>query len=129
MNRIFTEYISAWQEAYSQDLEFEKASLGIMSVQSIVVSKNSVERAAVSTIHVTPEDGFSYASFETLGYDLKAMNLNELVERVLACFQPTEFFVAVHVDKSFEQSTFLDFRRHCCKERNQHPAPELRHAR
>ncbi|XP_027359887.1 S-adenosylmethionine decarboxylase proenzyme-like [Abrus precatorius] len=36
-------------------------------------SMNSVEGAAVSTIHVTPEDGFSYASFETVGY--KKVNL------------------------------------------------------
>ncbi|KAK7306992.1 hypothetical protein VNO77_39662 [Canavalia gladiata] len=84
-------------------------------------SMNSVEGAAVSTIHVTPEDGFSYASFETVGYDLKAMNLNELVERVLACFQPTEFSVAVHVDnasKSFEQSTLLDVKGYCREERS-----------
>ncbi|KAL5066409.1 hypothetical protein RYX36_028146 [Vicia faba] len=72
-------------------------------------SMNSVEGPAVSTIHITPEDGFSYASFETAGYDLKAMNLNEMVMRVLVCFQPTEFSVAVHVDntsKSFEQGWF-----------------------
>lgn len=31
-------------------------------------SMNSVEGPAVSTIHITPEDGFSYASFETAGY-------------------------------------------------------------
>ena len=84
-------------------------------------SMNSIEGAAVSTIHVTPEDGFSYASFETVGYDLKAVNLNQLVERVLACFQPTEFSIAVHLDvagKSFEQSCLLDVKGYCRKERN-----------
>ncbi|XP_061340695.1 S-adenosylmethionine decarboxylase proenzyme [Gastrolobium bilobum] len=84
-------------------------------------SMNSVEGAAVSTIHVTPEDGFSYASFETVGYDLKAVNLNKLVERVLSCFQPTEFSVAVHVDsasKSFEQSCLLDVKGYCREERS-----------
>ncbi|EFH53177.1 adenosylmethionine decarboxylase family protein [Arabidopsis lyrata subsp. lyrata] len=54
-------------------------------------SMNSVEGDAVSTIHVTPEDGFSYASFET-----------ELVDRVLVCFEPEEFSVAVHANLGTE---------------------------
>ncbi|KAF8389860.1 hypothetical protein HHK36_024377 [Tetracentron sinense] len=61
-------------------------------------SMNSIEEAAISTIHVTPEDGFSYASFEAVGYDLKVVNLNKLVERVLACFKPNEFSIALHAD-------------------------------
>ena len=84
-------------------------------------SMNSVEGSAVSTIHVTPEDGFSYASFETAGYDLKALNLNELVVRVLDCFQPTEFSVAVHLDngsKSFEQVCSVDVKGYCPEERS-----------
>ncbi|KAF7827907.1 S-adenosylmethionine decarboxylase proenzyme [Senna tora] len=84
-------------------------------------SMNSVEGSAVSTIHVTPEDGFSYASFETAGYDLKVVNLNQLVERALSCFEPSEFSIAVHVDvasKSFEQRCLLDVKGYCRKERN-----------
>lgn len=61
-------------------------------------SMNAIEGPAVSTIHITPEDGFSYASFEAVGYDLSIVDLNNLVERVLACFDPKEFSVAVHVD-------------------------------
>ena len=61
-------------------------------------SMNSIEGDAISTIHVTPEDGFSYASFECVGYDMKKMKLDDLVERVLACFQPSEFSVAVSAD-------------------------------
>ncbi|KAK9750474.1 hypothetical protein RND81_02G200000 [Saponaria officinalis] len=61
-------------------------------------SMNAIEGPAVSTIHITPEDGFSYASFEAVGYDLKIVDLNQLVERVLACFQPKEFSIAVSVD-------------------------------
>ncbi|KAL0408790.1 UNVERIFIED_CONTAM: S-adenosylmethionine decarboxylase proenzyme [Sesamum radiatum] len=61
-------------------------------------SMNSIEGAALSTIHVTPEDGFSYASFEAAGYDFKVVNLGLLIERVLACFQPMEFCLAVHAD-------------------------------
>ncbi|XP_022889182.1 S-adenosylmethionine decarboxylase proenzyme-like, partial [Olea europaea var. sylvestris] len=61
-------------------------------------SMNSIEGTALSTIHVTPEDGFSYASFEAAGYDFKAMNLGFLIDRVLACFKPMEFSVALHAD-------------------------------
>lgn len=61
-------------------------------------SMNAVEGDAISTIHVTPEDGFSYASFEAMGYDFKVLKLNHLLERVLTCFQPTEFSVALRTD-------------------------------
>ncbi|XP_028112940.1 S-adenosylmethionine decarboxylase proenzyme-like [Camellia sinensis] len=61
-------------------------------------SMNAIEGAAISTIHVTPEDGFSYASFEAVGYDFRFLNLNHLLERVLACFKPTEFSIAIHSD-------------------------------
>uniref|UniRef100_A0A2N9FUU5 adenosylmethionine decarboxylase n=1 Tax=Fagus sylvatica TaxID=28930 RepID=A0A2N9FUU5_FAGSY len=61
-------------------------------------SMNAIEGAAISTIHVTPEDGFSYASFEAVGYDFEEVNLTQMIERVLACFEPTEFSVALHTD-------------------------------
>lgn len=63
-------------------------------------SMNAIEGAAISTIHVTPEDGFSYASFEAVGYDFEDMDLTDLLERVLACFQPSEFSVALHADNA-----------------------------
>jgi len=65
-------------------------------------SMNSLEEDAISTIHVTPEDGFSYASFEAAGYDLRAVSLEQLVKRVLDCFQPREFSVAVHCDEGLD---------------------------
>lgn len=65
-------------------------------------SMNSIEGDAVSTIHVTPEEGFSYASFETVGYDLKSLNFKELVDKVLVCFGPGEFSVAVHANLGTE---------------------------
>jgi S-adenosylmethionine decarboxylase len=61
-------------------------------------SMNSIEGGAISTIHVTPEDGFSYASFEAAGYNLKHADLGQLIERVLACFEPREFSVCVHAE-------------------------------
>ncbi|KAL7171343.1 hypothetical protein ACSBR2_036069 [Camellia fascicularis] len=80
-------------------------------------SMNSIEGAAISTIHVTPEDGFSYASFETIGYDLKVVKLDHLVERALACFLPSEFSIAVHADvgtKSLvEQTCLLGVKGYC----------------
>lgn len=82
-------------------------------------SMNSIEGGAVSTIHVTPEDGFSYASFETVGYDLKALNLNELVDRVLGCFEPEEFSIALHADlgtESLKHDGVVDVKGYSCKE-------------
>ena len=84
-------------------------------------SMNSIEGAALSTIHVTPEDGFSYASFEAAGYDLKMVNLGALVERVLACFEPTEFSVSVHAEygaKLFDDICSLDLKRYLGGERS-----------
>ncbi|CAM8881405.1 unnamed protein product [Rhodiola kirilowii] len=61
-------------------------------------SMNSIEGSAISTIHVTPEDGFSYASFEAVGYNPNDVNLDLLIERVLVCFRPAEFSISVHAD-------------------------------
>ncbi|KAG9149875.1 hypothetical protein Leryth_023447 [Lithospermum erythrorhizon] len=66
-------------------------------------SMNSIQGAALSTIHVTPEDGFSYASFEVAGYDLEVLNFGDLIDRALNCFQPKEFSVAVRADVSLEK--------------------------
>ncbi|KEH21806.1 S-adenosylmethionine decarboxylase proenzyme [Medicago truncatula] len=66
-------------------------------------SMNGIEGSAISTIHVTPEDGFSYASFEAVGYSFEEKSLNELVGRVLACFYPAEFSVALHIDTNGEK--------------------------
>uniref|UniRef100_A0A0D6QXG4 S-adenosylmethionine decarboxylase proenzyme n=1 Tax=Araucaria cunninghamii TaxID=56994 RepID=A0A0D6QXG4_ARACU len=69
-------------------------------------SMNAIEGAAVSTIHVTPEDGFSYASFESIGYGPKDIDLSLLVERVLSCFRPKEFSIAVHVNARVGESSW-----------------------
>ncbi|XP_059655595.1 S-adenosylmethionine decarboxylase proenzyme-like [Cornus florida] len=84
-------------------------------------SMNSIEGPAISTIHVTPEDGFSYASFEAVGYNPKVVNLNQLVESVLACFLPSEFSVAVHADvtaKLLERTCSLDVNGYCLQEKS-----------
>ncbi|KAH7569274.1 hypothetical protein ACOSP7_012618 [Xanthoceras sorbifolium] len=58
-------------------------------------SMNGIEKSAHSTVHVTPEDGFSYASYEAMGFDPCSVRLEPLVKRVLKCFEPREFSVAV----------------------------------
>lgn len=58
-------------------------------------SMNGMDGPAYSTVHVTPEDGFSYASYEAMGLELPPTELEPLVKRVLSCFEPAEFSVAV----------------------------------
>ncbi|EYU28926.1 hypothetical protein ABFS82_12G084400 [Erythranthe guttata] len=84
-------------------------------------SMNSIEGAAISTIHITPEDGFSYASFEAAGYDFKHVNLGELIDRVLYCFEPSEFSVSVHAQlgaKMFQHIQALDVKGYTHEERS-----------
>ncbi|CAA0402886.1 unnamed protein product [Arabidopsis thaliana] len=82
-------------------------------------SMNSIEGDAISTIHVTPEDGFSYASFEAVGYDFTTMDLSHLVSKVLTCFEPKQFSVAVHstvAQKSYDSGLSVDLDDYGCKE-------------
>nr|AHJ14566.1 S-adenosyl methionine decarboxylase 1 [Triticum aestivum] len=60
-------------------------------------SMNAIHGSAFSTIHVTPEDGFSYASYEAMGLDPASMAYGDLVKRVLRSFGPSEFSVAVTI--------------------------------
>lgn len=82
---------------------------------------NSIEGDAISTIHVTPEDGFSYASFETAGYIFEDVNLSKVIERVLTCFQPSEFSVALHstlVGEEIGSKFPLDLKGYSCGEKS-----------
>ncbi|KAJ4957853.1 hypothetical protein NE237_024964 [Protea cynaroides] len=58
-------------------------------------SMNAIDGGALSTIHVTPEDGFSYASYEAMGFDPGSVGFEPLIKRVLKCFRPAQFSVAV----------------------------------
>ncbi|XP_023641066.1 S-adenosylmethionine decarboxylase proenzyme 1 [Capsella rubella] len=83
-------------------------------------SMNSIEGDAISTIHVTPEDGFSYASFEAVGYDFSTMDLSQLVTRVLSCFEPKQFSVAVHSSvgcNAYKPEISVDLEDYGCRER------------
>ncbi|XP_022946262.1 S-adenosylmethionine decarboxylase proenzyme-like [Cucurbita moschata] len=57
-------------------------------------SMNGIEGAAYSTVHVTPEDGFSYASYEAMGFDTTELPFSQLANRALRCFSPAEFSIA-----------------------------------
>lgn len=65
-------------------------------------SMNSIEGTAHSTIHVTPEEGFSFASFETMGYGPKGVDLGELLDNVTSVFKPASFSMCLHVTGGFE---------------------------
>nr|CAB3447204.1 unnamed protein product [Digitaria exilis] len=60
-------------------------------------SMNAIHGPAFSTIHVTPEDGFSYASYEVMGINPASFAYGDLVKKVLRCFRPSEFSVAVTI--------------------------------
>ncbi|CAM6120076.1 unnamed protein product [Calypogeia fissa] len=60
-------------------------------------SMNALEGKAHSTIHVTPEDGYSYASFESMGYGPKDMKLQTLLDKVARVFEPGKFSLSVQV--------------------------------
>lgn len=58
-------------------------------------SMNGIAGTAFSTVHVTPEDAFSYASYEAMGFDPGEVKLEKLIKSVLKCFGPREFSAAV----------------------------------
>ena len=60
-------------------------------------SMNGVVGAALSSIHVAPEEEWSYASYEAAGFDPGLEDCGQLVDRVLRCFEPEEFSMAVTV--------------------------------
>ncbi|XWS46426.1 hypothetical protein CRYUN_Cryun14cG0065600 [Craigia yunnanensis] len=74
----------------------EMCMTGLDRKKASVFYKTHASSAALMTEH--SEDGFSYASFEAAGYDFETVNSNQLIERVLTCFKPTEFSVSLHAD-------------------------------
>lgn len=61
-------------------------------------SMNGMEGAGFSTIHITPEDGFSYASFEVSNYPTQDLDINQLVTSLVQIFNPGKLTVALTVD-------------------------------
>jgi len=59
-------------------------------------SMNGLEGDAFNTIHITPEEGFSYASLELSGY--KNLDVNQMVSKCAKVFNPKHLVVAVSTD-------------------------------
>lgn len=87
-------------------------------------SMNAIEGGALSTIHVTPEDGFSYASYEVMGFDPKLIDYKSLIERVLRCFGPSEFSVAItHFGDAGAWGKALSIQGYTCEEMGDQELP------
>ncbi|GBF89555.1 S-adenosylmethionine decarboxylase [Raphidocelis subcapitata] len=61
-------------------------------------SMNGILGGGFITIHITPEDGFSYASVEVSGFDADAFDPSDLLARVAAIFRPGSLSVSLSVD-------------------------------
>ena len=61
-------------------------------------SMNSMEGAGFSTVHITPEEAFSYASFEISNYATTSLDINQLISTVVDIFNPGKMTVALTVD-------------------------------
>ncbi len=66
-------------------------------------SMNGINNAEFSTIHVTPEDGFSYASFEVCGEHVSAGAVSDYVAKTLRTFRPESVTVAFSVESQGSQ--------------------------
>eukprot|EP01018_Ginkgo_biloba_P004014 Gb_19970 [translate_table: standard] len=62
-------------------------------------SMNSIEAESYSTIHITPEDKHSYASFEIMGY---LVNLQDLIYRVASTFKPSTLSFSLYTAASYQ---------------------------
>lgn len=107
MRRLDREKASVFEEKTSPTSEkmtkasgigliFPDAKLSTFAFSPCGYSMNSVEGKAIFTIHVVPEEAWSFASFECCGYEFKDdESLQQLVARALACFKPKMFTLAI----------------------------------
>lgn len=58
-------------------------------------SMNGLKGRYYSTIHITPEEQFSYVSFET---NLPVQSYDIIIEKVLSIFKPSAFIISVFAD-------------------------------
>lgn len=80
---------------------------------------NTIEGHAVSTIHVSPQEESSYASFEAMGYDLSTQDkLSLVIERVLDCFNPNQFTLAIYSSVPLGDFDLNSLKGYDCKEKD-----------
>ncbi|PSC69452.1 ornithine decarboxylase [Micractinium conductrix] len=93
-------YISAQHTTVTSGIQalVPDASIDDYVFEPCGYSMNGVEAGTFSTIHITPEDGFSYASFEICGYSPEDVNAAELVSKVSDVFRPRNLSVALSTD-------------------------------
>lgn len=65
-------------------------------------SMNGLEGKGSSTIHITPEDQFSYTSVEVSGYDPADIDPSKFVDQICNVFRPTRISVALTVNSSYD---------------------------
>lgn len=58
-------------------------------------SMNAIKDNSYSTMHITPEEGSSYASFET---NLKLTDYSAIINKVVTTFRPKRFVVTIMAD-------------------------------
>ncbi|CAA7051284.1 unnamed protein product [Microthlaspi erraticum] len=119
---FFKKTSSNMTEASGVKCIFPGAKLDAYDFEPCGYSMNGVEGKAVSTIHVAPEVGSSFASFEVFGYDFKrGKKFNEVVTQVLATFKPKKFTLTIHSTtvrlNGNEPEFLLDLGGYTCSEK------------
>lgn len=70
-------------------------------------SMNGMAHREFSTVHITPEDGFSYASFELCGHDPSAIRVEDMLAKCAIAFGPRYMSVAVTIERASSMQTAL----------------------
>lgn len=103
MNDLDTSILKLYYKGYYQDAKELTKSVGINDLipgttiddyifEPCGYSANGILKDSYFTIHVTPQEEFSYASFET---NVKFDSLKELIEKVLKIFKPGRFIMTL----------------------------------
>lgn len=98
------------------DRLFPGSKISDMEFPECGYSMNGIVGGSVYTIHVTPEDGCSFASFELCHFHPDDVDLSLLVESVVSCFDPANFTVAIVGSSKFSRELILKNRVVQCRE-------------
>lgn len=70
-------------------------------------SMNGMAHKEFSTVHITPEEGFSYASFELCGHNPAAIRVEDLLSKCAIAFGPRSISVAVTIERATSMQNAL----------------------